>query len=175
MLVTASSASRRSAGAAALVLAAVLALSGCGGSSTAGTTSQPDVPSTTTAVPRGSHGPTGPAAAPAPVPEGSHLPPNEFAAAVTRPGTVILDVRTTEEFLAGHLPGAINADVESPGFGAALAGLDPAMSYAVYCQSGRRSGIALDEMGRAGFAHAYDLAGGITAWSGAGGPVVNGP
>ena len=85
---------------------------------------------------------------------------------------MILDVRTAQEFAAGHLPGAVNADVESPGFAAALDGLDPAASYAVYCHSGRRSGIALDEMSQAGFTDAYDLAGGISAWAAAGGQVV---
>ena len=106
------------------------------------------------------------------VPAGSHLTPQDFAAAAGRPGTVILDVRTAQEFAAGHLPGAVNADVESPGFAAALDGLDPAASYAVYCHSGRRSGIALDEMSQAGFTDAYDLAGGISAWAAAGGQVV---
>jgi rhodanese-related sulfurtransferase len=110
--------------------------------------------------------------APASVPAGSHLGPRAFAAAASRPGTVILDVRTAEAFAAGHLPGAMNADVESPGFAAALDRLDPSASYAVYCHSGRRSGIALDTMSQAGFTDAYDLAGGISAWVGTGGQVV---
>jgi phage shock protein E len=109
---------------------------------------------------------------PAPVPTGAHLGPRAFAAAASRPGTVILDVRIAEEFAAGHLPGAMNADVESPGFAAALDGLDPSVSYAVYCHSGRRSGMALDTMSQAGFTDAYDLAGGISAWVATGGRVV---
>jgi len=164
----ASPASRRSAGAAALALATAVALSGCGGSSTAGAPPAA-VDSTSSAAPMGPQAATG---TPASVPAGSHLGPRAFAAAASRPGTVILDVRTAEEFAAGHLPGAMNADVESPSFAAALDGLDRAASYAVYCHSGRRSGIALDTMSQAGFTDAYDLAGGISAWVGAGGQVV---
>jgi phage shock protein E len=169
MLIIASPTSRRAAGATALALATAVALSGCGGSSTA-EAPPAAAASTSSAAPMGPQAATGTAAAS--VPAGSHLGPRAFAAAASRPGTVILDVRTAEEFAAGHLPGAMNADVESPGFAAALDGLDPSLSYAVYCHSGRRSGIALDEMSQAGFTDAYDLAGGISAWVGSGGHVV---
>ena len=155
-----------------LVLATALAIGGCGGSSAPGTAAPATDASTTTAATMGPQAATGSGAASAPVPAGSHLAPQDFAAAAGRPGTVVLDVRTAQEFAAGHLPGAVNADVESPGFAAALDGLDPAASYAVYCHSGRRSGIALDEMSQAGFTDAYDLAGGISAWAAAGGQVV---
>lgn len=106
---------------------------------------------------------------------GAHLSPQDFATAASLADTVILDVRTAGEFAAGHLPGAVNADVESPDFTTALAGLDKDATYAVYCHSGRRSGIALQQMKTSGFADAYDLAGGIAAWTAAGGQVVTAP
>lgn len=106
---------------------------------------------------------------------GAHLPQQDFAAALSRAGTVILDVRTAGEFAAGHLPGAVNVDVESPDFTTAIARLDRNATYAVYCHSGHRSGIALQQMETLGFADSYDLAGGISAWTAAGGQVVTGP
>jgi rhodanese-related sulfurtransferase len=115
----------------------------------------------------------GPTAAAVPA-AGASLSPSDFAAAAKRPGTVLLDVRTPAEFAEGHLPGAVNLDVESAGFLDGLAGLDKAATYAVYCRSGNRSKVALTAMAGAGFGSAFDLTGGITAWKAAGGEVVTG-
>lgn len=72
--------------------------------------------------------------------EAADLSPNN--AAITQ----VIDVRTAEEFATGHVDGAINIDVESADFGTAIAALDPAATYLVYCRSGRRSAIAASEM-----------------------------
>ena len=53
------------------------------------------------------------AAAPA---KGATLDAAAFAAALKRPNTVVLDVRTAAEFGEGHLPGAINIDVNAADF-----------------------------------------------------------
>lgn len=105
---------------------------------------------------------------------GAHLDAAQFAAALKRPGTTVLDVRTPGEFAQGHLPGAVNLDIEGADFGARVAQLDPAGAYAVYCRSGNRSGVALEAMAQSGFTGAYDLTGGIGAWQQAGGEVVTG-
>jgi len=115
----------------------------------------------------------GTTAASAPV-SGSHLDPAQFAAALKRPGTVILDVRTPAEFAQGHLQNAVNLDIESAGFMTQLGAIDKTKAYAVYCHSGNRSGAALQAMSQLGFAQAYDLSGGIGAWENAGGKVVTG-
>ena len=67
----------------------------------------------------------------------------EFAAVVDEPGTVVLDVRTPQEYAEGHLEGAQNYDVSAPDFAQSLTGLDPTASYAVYCRTGVRSAAAL--------------------------------
>lgn len=89
-----------------------------------------------------------------------------------QPGAVVVDVRTPDEYAAGHIDGAINIDVESPAFDAQLAKLDKNATYVVYCHSGRRSGIATGKMGDAGFASVYNLQGGISDLASAGGQVV---
>ena len=101
------------------------------------------------------------------------LAASDFAAALKRPGTVILDVRTPAEFAQAHLPGAINIDVTGD-FAAGMATLDPTRPYAVYCHSGNRSAAAVQAMSSAGFANVYDLDGGILAWQKSGGEVVTG-
>ena len=115
----------------------------------------------------------GPTASGAPA-SGATLDAADFAAALKSPGTVVLDVRTAAEFAEGHLPGAVNLDVQSPEFAAQMSGLDPAVPYAVYCRSGNRSQVAVDLMAQSGLTRTYHLAGGIGAWQQAGGEVVTG-
>lgn len=103
-----------------------------------------------------------------------HLAASDFSTALKAPGTIVLDVRTPAEFASGHLPEARNIDIGAPDFATRLAELDKNASYAVYCKSGNRSGVALEQMTAAGISHAYDLAGGIGAWQDMGGPVVTG-
>lgn len=63
----------------------------------------------------------------------------------------IIDVRTPEEFAAGHVPGAVNLDVQSPQFAEQIAALDPqAGTYLIYCRSGNRSAVAAEQMRTAG-------------------------
>lgn len=63
---------------------------------------------------------------------------------------VVVDVRTAGEYAAGHVAGAINIDVESGDFASAIGTLDKSKTYLVYCHSGRRSGIAAEQMRSAG-------------------------
>ena len=109
------------------------------------------------------------AAAPA---SGATLSASEFAAAMARPGTVILDVRTPAEFASGHLAGAKNVDFEAAGFRDAIKALAKDVPYAVYCRSGNRSAQALAVMKELGFTGAYHLGGGVGAWTAAGGTLV---
>lgn len=85
---------------------------------------------------------------------------------------LLVDVRTPEEFSAGHIPGAINMPVESfdPEAAAALeAGSDQQM--VLYCRSGNRSLRAAEMLAELTGEGATHLEGGITAWEAAGEPV----
>ena len=95
-----------------------------------------------------------------------------FANKISEPGVVILDVRTSAEFAAGHIEGAINIDVEGMQFESGIAELDKGATIAVYCQSGRRSGIAVDKMSKAGFTSLFNLQSGIADWQANGFPVT---
>jgi phage shock protein E len=105
---------------------------------------------------------------------GQHMTANDFSAAVNKPGTVVLDVRTPAEYASGHVPQAQNINIEGSDFATRIGALDKNATYAVYCHSGNRSGAALEQMAAAGFAHVYDLAGGIWAWQSMGGPMATG-
>ena len=96
----------------------------------------------------------------------------DFAKTITDSSVVVLDVRTPGEFMAGHIANAINIDVEGMQFNADVSKLDKTKTYAVYCHSGRRSGIATSEMSKLGFSKLFNLDGGIGAWSAAGQQLV---
>lgn len=88
------------------------------------------------------------------------------------PDLTILDVRTPAEFAQGHLPGAVNLNLNGSGFSDGIAALDKTKTYFVYCQTSNRSGTATQMMADAGFEDVYDLQGGIVAWAQQGLPVV---
>jgi rhodanese-related sulfurtransferase len=73
---------------------------------------------------------------------------------------VIVDVRTPQEFAAGHLDGAVNIEYGSIGQQISKAGISKEDKVFLYCQTGHRSGIALDTLKSLGFSKAEN-AGGI--------------
>ena len=87
------------------------------------------------------------------------------------PKLLVLDVRTAEEFAAGHVPGARNIAHEL--LPARLAELADARDrdIVVYCRSGRRSAIALETLRAAGFARIAQLEGDFLAWEAAQRPI----
>ena len=95
----------------------------------------------------------------------------DFSKTITGNVTV-LDVRTPSEFASGHIQNAVNIDFEAPTFATEIAKLDTSKTYAVYCRSGRRSGLATADMLKAGFKKLFNLDGGIIAWQNAGGALV---
>jgi len=81
--------------------------------------------------------------------------------------TVLLDVRTPEEYQSGFIGKAINYNVEdSAKFISQVSTLDKNKKYLLYCKSGRRSGKALVKMKTMGFKKVYHLKGGATGWKG---------
>lgn len=94
-----------------------------------------------------------------------------FAEAIAG-GAVVLDVRRPDEFSAGHIPGAVNINLEDPSFATRIQELDRGATYAVYCHSGRRSAIAADQMVGSGFTSVVNLDGGVQAWVAAGQELV---
>ena len=86
-------------------------------------------------------------------------------------GLVVLDVRTPEEFGAGHLAGAVNLDFYATTFADDLAGLDREAPYLLYCRTGNRSAEVREMMRSLGFLEVHEIAGGIVGWAEAGLPL----
>jgi rhodanese-related sulfurtransferase len=81
---------------------------------------------------------------------------------------VVLDVRTKKEYDAGHIPGAVLIDFNSPDFEKKIATLDKDKTYLVHCAAGGRSAKASDKMSALKFKSVYNLEGGYRAWEKAG-------
>lgn len=85
---------------------------------------------------------------------------------------ILIDLRTPQEYQEGHLEGSKMIDFYNPNFQSELAKLDRSQTYYIYCNSGNRSGEALQMMDKMGFEKVYNLDGGIQAWLVEGLPVT---
>ena len=79
---------------------------------------------------------------------------------------VLLDVRTPEEFAAGHVPGAVNIDVKNPNFEEEIQKLDTKKNYFIYCKSGVRAKLATEKMQEKGLKNAKNFKDGMSTYKG---------
>ncbi len=77
---------------------------------------------------------------------------------------IILDVRTDDEFINGHIPNAINIDYYSGNFKKYLLKLSRDNIYLVYCKKGSRSRSAAEIMVHNGFQFVFNFSEGIDGW-----------
>lgn len=85
---------------------------------------------------------------------------------------LVVDVRSRDEFAAGHVPGAINLPVDT------VTGDEPALKdfrqkpVVVYCHSGRRAAMAAKVLEAKGFTRIEHLSGDMQGWGQSGRPVA---
>jgi len=77
---------------------------------------------------------------------------------------LLIDVRTPQEYDAGHLKNAFNIDVKADNFCEEIEKLDKSCPVFVYCRSGGRSKTAANIFKNAGFKTVYELDKGIIGW-----------
>ena len=81
--------------------------------------------------------------------------------------SVIIDVRTDDEFSTGYIEGAVNIDFYMGNqYISEIDKLDKSNSYFIYCKSGARSGQTCELMKQKDFKKVYNLEGGILGWTG---------
>jgi len=84
----------------------------------------------------------------------------------------LVDVRTPEEFAAGHLKGAVNINFKKRTFPNYINAIAKDKPVAIYCRSGNRSGKAAFIMQSLGFKEVIDLGSGYKGWNKAGKEVI---
>ena len=81
--------------------------------------------------------------------------------------SIVLDVRTPEEYDQGFIKNSINLNIyDSQFFMDEINKLDKNTSIYIYCRSGARSFQACELMSQFGFEKVYNLEGGILDWKG---------
>ena len=105
------------------------------------------------------------------------------ASGLLEAGHTYLDVRTEQEFQAGHVEGATNIPVlfsgpggmsPNPDFGKAVekAFSDKNTCFLVGCKSGKRSMMAIAQMEQMGYTDLTNLESGFDGWAGSGLPAT---
>ncbi len=77
-------------------------------------------------------------------------------------GAMLVDVRSTGEFSAGHIEGALNIPIQELSGRVGELG-DKSGQIVVYCQSGGRSAMAKRLLEKNGFTDVHDM-GGMSRW-----------
>ena len=87
---------------------------------------------------------------------------------------VLLDIRETDEYINGHIPGAIHI---SRGLLEFKLSNDPDLSarslkIVLYCKNSGRAALASIVLHEMGYLHLQSIAGGFDAWAEAGNPIA---
>ena len=171
----------------ALLLAMALVFAACGGTDdTSDTTLADDSPlasttteaPATTKAPATTEAPTTTVAAfdvqaavaeyAATIPEGWYAVSDTtaFKDAVEASGALVIDVRTPDEYAAGHIPGAVSIPLRT--LGQNLDKVPTDRQVFIYCKSGWRAGLAISSLGMVGYDNVLAYPPGWNGWTGAG-------
>ena len=82
------------------------------------------------------------------------------------PTAILIDVRSDEEWAAGHLAGASYVSFYWDHRLDSLKAMPENRPVLVYCEAGGRSGVITEELRILGHPYIVDLIGGMEAWSG---------
>ena len=104
-------------------------------------------------------------------PGGASVTTLEATQMINRQDALVLDVRTTEEYQKVHILNARSVPLSQLDSRVADLEKHKEKPIIVACESGSRSGSAASVLRKRGFAHVYNLSGGVGAWQQAGLPV----
>jgi phage shock protein E len=102
--------------------------------------------------------------------EAPSIAPTELSARrASGDAPVVIDVRSAEEYAAGHIPGAVNIPYDQ--VAERISEVDAPHGVALYCMVGPRARKGEAALLGAGFTSVLHLEGGFAAWQAAGLPV----
>ncbi len=105
-------------------------------------------------------------------PKGKRVSSLQATQMINRGKTLVLDVRTAEEFAASHVRDAKNIPLADLGNRIGELEKSKGRTVIVVCQNGARADKAVRLLAAAGFEDAHALEGGQAAWIAAGLPVT---
>jgi rhodanese-related sulfurtransferase len=97
----------------------------------------------------------------------------EFSKLINDENCLVVDVRTADEYLMGHIEGSATIDFYSPEFEHKFRFIDVNDCIVFYCNTGSRSGQAIHVLREElGFTNIVHLKGGLEEWKKAGNELV---
>ena len=87
-------------------------------------------------------------------------------------GAIVLDVRSAEEYARGHVPNAVSIPHDQLSARTGELGNAKGAPIVVYCESGRRAGMAASTLLDAGFTNVLHLDGDMRGWRDKGRPTA---
>jgi len=88
----------------------------------------------------------------------------EFEELMNKENTILLDIRSIEEYEYEHIGGAKLIEYDDIDFEELIDSLDRDKTYLLYCRSGRRSFNTMILMEEYNFSEVYNLKDGILSW-----------
>jgi rhodanese-related sulfurtransferase len=95
-----------------------------------------------------------------------NLEQEDYRKNLKKDNSVLIDVRTPEEWNEGIIEGAKLINIMDPGFQDQIKKLEKNKNYYIYCRSGSRSARACQILESHGFSNTFNLVGGINNWKG---------
>lgn len=93
----------------------------------------------------------------------AYMSPEELKAMIDREEIFnLVDIRSVQEYMAGHLPNAVSIPYKELPY--RYTELDPRTTTVLYCGTGLTCILAAQMLARLGFSDLYSLAGGFTGW-----------
>jgi rhodanese-related sulfurtransferase len=104
---------------------------------------------------------------------GAAITPTNLVNLANREGAVLVDIRDTKEYSAGHIAGALSMPVSS--IDARIGEMEPYKDKPVVlvCKMGQHAGAAGRKLKALGFENVRRLSGGMAEWTASSLPVVN--
>lgn len=103
---------------------------------------------------------------------GSNISPSDATLLINRQDALVVDVRETAEWSAGHIPNARHIALGQLGKHLSEIEKFKDKPVIVVCASGNRSGAACRTLKKSGFQQVFNLAGGVRSWGDAGLPMT---
>lgn len=89
----------------------------------------------------------------------------------TNKHVILLDVRTPGEYSRGRIPNSINIPLDKLTLTVSEKIPDTSSTLYVYCLSGSRSVIAVDQLLKMGYANVFEIKSGLLSWRNQGFPM----
>jgi len=96
----------------------------------------------------------------------------DFSEFINAEDCLLIDVRSAEEYVQGHIVGSATIDLYSPEFESKFMFIKPNQKMALYCNRGKRSEQAIYLLKDLGYTDIVQLNGGLNAWKSEGYEIV---